>query len=380
MQRSMALAKGARITGGIFCLLFFLWTATWLVVDLGQFGIDGLWDAWTAQHAPGRDQVTNPLQLGLAVLQLTAAFAAFAGQRSAGGLLAVATTLTFATAVQVLISVGQHTSDDRWFVNADNNSSTFEGVFISGLWLLLFAVIAGFVLLCGMREWPRQRPSDPPKRPLKAAGTVGGLLLGAMALCYVIWHIYVVVQFEGDFFTPLYLGRGTLTSLTALAGGWASIVFLLLTAVAALNSLMRGSAARGLGIGLGIVLFPGALLSVIAMASHDRLFKFSDEMPGMDVLNHVQLLLDLLGSLALLAMMGRGEPVAHAWYPPAQVPQFAAPGFMPPGPQGPPPAGWQPPGPPMAPPPGPPMPQQAPQMPPPPQGPPPQGGFGPPQF
>ncbi|MFI9046585.1 hypothetical protein [Streptomyces sp. NPDC053427] len=375
MRQSMALAKGARITGGIFCLLFFLWTATWIVVDLGAFGIDGLWGAWTGRHAPGQDQVTNPLQLGLAVLQLTAVFAAFAGRRSAGGLLAVATALTFATAVQILVSVGQHTSDDRWFVNADNSSSTFEGVFLSGLLLTLFAVIAGIVLLAGMRAWPQRRPSDPPKRPLKAAGAVGGLLLGAMALCYVIGHVYVLVQFDGDFFTAYYLGRGTLTSLTALAGGWASLVFLLLTAAAGLNSLMRGSAARGLGIGLGIVLFPGALLTVIAMASHDRLFKFSDDMPGMDVLNHVQLLLDLLGSLALLALMGRGEPVAPAWYPPAQAPQFAAPGFMPPGPQGPPPAGWQPPpGPPMAPPPGPPMPQQNPPMPPP------QGGFGPPPY
>ncbi|MEU9116105.1 hypothetical protein AB0D04_31150 [Streptomyces sp. NPDC048483] len=368
MQQPMALAKGARIAGGVFCLLFFLWTAYWLVVDIGEFGIDGLWDTWTGERAVGQDQVTTPLQLGLAVLQLTAVFAAFAGQRSAGGLLAVATTLTFATALQTLVSAGQHTSDDRWFRNADNTTPTFEGVFLGSLWLIMFAFVAGIVLLCGMRGWPRQKPSDPPKRPVKAAGVVGGLLLLAMALCYASWHIYVLVQFGSDSLTPLYLGRGTLSALTQLAGGWYAVVFLLLTLVAGVNSLMRGGAARGLGIGLGIVLLPHAVLALISLIGHDALFKLGDAMPGMGLISNIQLLLDLLGSIALLAVLGRGEPVAPAWYPPAQA-QFAAPGFVP---SGPPPVGWQPGGPPMGPPPGPPMPQQAPPFPPP------QGGFGPP--
>ncbi|ARF55393.1 hypothetical protein [Streptomyces gilvosporeus] len=376
----MALAKGARITGGIICLLFFLWTAIWLVTDINAFGIDGLWDTWTARRGAGRDEVTNPLLLGLAVLQLTAVFAALAGKRSAGGLLAVATTLTFAVALQTVISTGQHTSDDRWFRNADTYSSTFKGVFVSCMGLVLLSFVAGIVLLAGMRAWPQPKPSDPPKRPLKAAGVVCGLLLGVMALCYVIWHIYVLVQFGSGSLTAFYLGQGgLLTSLTQLAPGWYSAVFLLLTAVAALNALLRGNAARGLGIGLGIVLFPNAVLAVIAMASTGTLFKIGNEFPGMDLLNHAQLLLDLFGSVALVALLGRGEAVAPGWSPPMaplMAPPMAPPGvpMAPPGP----PMG----GPPMAPPWAPPVPMAPPGPPMAPPGPPmapPQGGFGPPQ-
>ncbi|MGP8301703.1 hypothetical protein ACTPOK_28030 [Streptomyces inhibens] len=394
MPQSMALAKGARITGGAFCLLFFLFSAYWLAVDLGEFGVDGLWASWTGDRVPGTNQVTDPLQLGLAFLQLAAVIAAFAGRRVAGGLLAVATTVTFATALQALVSVGNHTSDDRWFRNAESATSTFDGVFLSSLALFPLTLVAGIVLLAGMRSWPRPAPSDPPKRPGKAPGVIGGLVLAAMALCYLAYHGYILVQAGTGSLDIYYLGHGALLSLLGLAPGWYALVFLLLTAPAALNSLIRGAAARGLAIGLAIVLLPGALLSFIAMAGHGTLFKLNDAMPGLSLLNNIQLLVDLLGSLALLALMARGEPVAPAWYPPAQAPQFAAPGFVPPpgpqapqfatpgfvppGPQAPP--AWQPPVGPVPPVSGPPMPPAgAPPMPP---GtpPPPQGGFGPPQY
>ncbi|WP_245689272.1 hypothetical protein [Streptomyces chattanoogensis] len=368
MHQSMALAKGARITGGAFCLLFFLFTAYWMAVDLGEFGIDGLWDAWTSGRG-GTNQVTGPFHLGLAAVQLAAVFAAFAGQRVAGGLLAVATTFTFATALQAAVSVGSHTSDDKWFLHAETGTSTFDGVFISSVLLFLVTLVAGIVLLAGMRSWPRTTPSAPPVRPARTAGVVGGLLLGAMAVGNVFWILYMLVEGGTGSFEMLYLGRGVLSSLLALSPGWSALVSLALTALAGLNSLMRGSAARGLAIGLSVLSLPSALLAVIGMAENGTLFQVSDTMPVLSILAIVQLLLDLLGSAALLALMARGEPVAPAWYPPAQAPQFAAPGFappgfappgfVPPGPQGPPPAGWQQPGPPM---------------------PPPQGGFGPPQY
>lgn len=390
MHQSMALAKGARFTGGAFCLLFFLFTAYWLAVDLGEFGLDGLWEAWTFQHPGGTNQVTGPFHLGLAIVQLAAVFAAFAGQRVAGGLLAVATTLTFATALQAIISVGNHTSDNKWFLHAETATSTFDGVFISSGLLFLLTLVAGIVLLAGMRSWPRPTPSDPPMRPAPTAGVVAGLLLGVMALCNVAWQIYMLVQGGAGSFEMIYLGKGSLSSLLSLAGGWSALVFLVLTALAALNSLMRGSAARGLAIGLSIVSLPSAVVAVVGLAGDGSLFKLSDSMPGLSILNDLQLLLDLLGSLALFALMGRGEPVAPAWHPPAQAPQFAVPGFVPPpGPQAPPYAGWQPPagpvppvsGPPMPPVSGPPMPPPgAPPMPPGTPPAPPQGGFGPPQY
>ncbi|MGW3013427.1 hypothetical protein ACWC9R_32065 [Streptomyces sp. NPDC001219] len=380
MQQSMALAKGARITGGAFCLLFFLFTATWLVVDLSQLGIVGLWESWTFQNPGATNKVTSAFHLGLALVQLAAAFTAFAGQRVAGGLLAVATTLTFATVLQAMISVGSHTENHRWFQHAERGTATFDNVFLSSLGMFPLTVIAGIVLLAGMRSWPRQKPSDPPMRPAGKAGVAGGLVLGAMALLLVVWHGYMLVEGGSEFFAMFYFGKGGgLGALLGMAAGWSAFFFLALTVPAVLSSLMRGPAARGLAIGLAVVSLPGAVLSVIGMAINHSLFELSGAVPGMDLINQLQLALDLFGSVALLVLMGRGEPVAPAWYPPSQAPRFAVPGFVPqPGMQAPP--VWQPPAGPVPPVSGPPMPPAgAPPMPP---GtpPPPQGGFGPPQY
>ncbi|MEV5479734.1 MULTISPECIES: hypothetical protein [Streptomyces] len=378
MHQSMALAKGARITGGIFCLLFFLFTACWLVVDLGEFGIGGLWDSWTFQHSGGTNQVTTPFHVGLALVQLAAVFTAFAGQRVAGGLLAVATTFTFATALQAVISTGSHTSDERWFVHAESATTTFDGVFVSSLGVLLLSFAAGVVLLTGLRSWPRAKPSDPPVRPTRTAGTVAALLLGAMVPANLAWQIYLLTQGGGSF-TTFYLGKGVLSSLLCLAPGWSALVFLVLTALAGVNSLMRGGAARGLAIGLAVLSMPSALVTLIALAGNGALFTLDDGMPGLSILNDLQLLLDLLGSPALLALMARGEPVAVAWYPPSRAPQFAGPGFVPPpGPQAPP--AWQSPAGPVPPVSGPPMPPAGAPPVPPGNPPSPQGGFGPPRY
>lgn len=304
MHRSMALAKGARITGGVFCLLFFFFTATWIVVDISTFGPDGVWEYWTLQSPGGVNQVTNSLHLGLALVQLAAALTAFAGQRVAGGLLAVATTLTFGTAMQALVSVGNHTGDDRWFRHAETGTSTFDGVFLGSLGLFPLTLIAGVVLLAGMRSWPRQKPSDPPVRPAKTAGVVAGLVLGAMVLVNLVWQGYMLVEGGSEFFDLFYLGKGALGALLGLSSGWVSLLFLALTAPAALNSLLRGSAARGLAIGLAVVLLPSALMSVLGMALNGTLFELSGDVPGMSIITHIQMALDLVGSVVLLAVMG----------------------------------------------------------------------------
>lgn len=263
--------------------------------------------------------------------------------------------MTFATALQAIVSVGSHTSDNRWFRHAETDTDTFDSVFLSSLGLFLLSLIAGIVLLAGMRSWPRQTPSDPPMRPARTAGVVAGLVLGAMVLVNLVWQVYMLVQGGSSAFTIFYLGKGSLGALLGLSTGWSALAFLALTAPAALNSLMRGAAARGLAIGLAVVSLPGALLSVIGMALNGTLFELSGPMPGMTIIGHFQLALDLFGSVVLLALMGRGEPVAPAWYPPPQAPQFGVPGFVPPpGPQAPP--VWQPPVGPVPPLSGPPMP------------------------
>lgn len=388
MPQSMALAKGARITGGVFCLLFFLFTAYWLVADISAFGLDGLWEAWARLRAR-TNQATAPFHVGLAAVQLAAAFAAFAGRRVAGGLLAVATTVTFATALQAALSTGLHTSDNRWYVHADIDTTAFEGVFLSSVCLLLLSFVACVVLLAGMRSWPRPAPTDPPKRPARKPGMAAGVLLGVMVLWNLVWQGYIVVQSDSASLPMYYLGKGILGELLSMAPGWSALVFLVLTAVAALSSLMRGAAARGLAFGLAVQALPSALVTTVALAGNGTLFETSAVLPGLSIIGDVGLLLDLFGSAALLVLMGRGEPIAPAWFAPVPGPQFAAPGFAAPGfaapaggPTAPPPGppSWQPPagpvppvgGPPMPPPGAPPMPPGTPPLP--------QGGFGPPQY
>ncbi|TSB25919.1 hypothetical protein, partial [Streptomyces benahoarensis] len=348
MPPSTALAKGARITGGIFCLVFFLYTAFWLCYDLSQFGFPAVWDYWTGARPPGLNTVSNSTQFCLALVQLSGAIAAFAGRRTAGGLMAVATTFTFATAVQTMVSVGSHTGDNRWFLHAQIDADPFEAVFLGSPVLALLAFVTGIVLLAGMRSWPRRAPSLPPMRPVKVAGVVAGLVLGAVALCSVIWQIYMLVQSGGaaDALFMLYLGKGILSSLTSLAPGWDALILLMLAVIAALSCLIRGTAARGLALGLATMLLPNALLTVIGPGFSGQLFKISGAAPGQSVLGIVQVALDLFGSLALFALMAKGEPVAPGWQPPAPAPRFGGPGFVPPGPQGPQPGGWQPPVPP----------------------------------
>ncbi|MFE7317096.1 hypothetical protein ACFU7T_28950 [Streptomyces sp. NPDC057555] len=378
MAQGMALTKGARITVGVLCLLFFLWTACWMVVDLAEFGVAGVWGSWTGTLVPGPNEVTNPVQLGFCLLQLTAALAALAGRRSAGGLLAVATTATFATALQALVSVGSHTSDERWFRSATSGTPVFDAVFVGSLGLFLLSLVAGVVLLAGMRSWPRPSPSTPPARPAGPAAVLGGLVLGAMALGYLAWQVYILVQGGSGTFKIFYLGKGVLSTLLSLAPGWYSVVFFVLTAVAAVNCLVRGCAARGLSLGLAIAFLPNAVFTVIALAGTGTLFRINGTMPGLSIIGDVQLALDLFGSLVLVALMVRGEPVGPAWQQPAPAPMFGAPGFVP-GPVAPPPAGWQQPGPPPMPPVGgPPVPPVPPVPPGNPQ--PPQGGYGPPRY
>ncbi|POX39402.1 hypothetical protein C3486_18450 [Streptomyces sp. Ru73] len=413
MPNSTVLSKGARITAGVFCTLFLLNSATWLAIDMAEHGFGALWDSWTGAGPHIDGAVTDPYTVGLLAVQLGAVWAAFTGARAAGGLLAVATTLTFTSAVQVFISTGQHTGDNRWFLgDVDMDTDTFLSVFIISGLLILLGLASCVVVLAGLRTWPTRRPSDPPARPLPAAAVTGAVLFGLLALCGAAWNVAVLLQTGGGQLDVVYLGHGVLSALTSIGPGWSAVTFLLLSAVAALLCGIRGVSARGFTLGLALVLLPTALISLIALLAGGYFFDLGAAQPFQAVLSRVQVLLEVFGSAAVLVLMGRpGMPVAEEWFPPAQPgpaqfvmpgqqqygapgqpqPGYAQPGQPQPGyaqpqpgygppaapapgygpPAGPPQAPQSPPVPPQA----PPMPYGTPQAPPAPPG----GGFGPPQ-
>ncbi|WP_030615064.1 hypothetical protein [Streptomyces sclerotialus] len=421
MPHSTVLSTGARITAGVFCTLFLLNSATWMAIDIAEHGVGGLWDAWTGIGSRGTVMATDLYTLMLAIVQTAAVWAAFTAARAAGGLLATATTLTFTSSLQVFISTGQHTSDNRWFLGeVDNSSSLFEAVLIVSAFVILLSAACGVVLLSGMRSWPTRRPSDPPMRPARTAAVTGAVVLGVLALCSAVWNVYTLTQYEPFMLEVFYLGHGSLPALMSVSSGWNSVVLLVLATVAAVLCLMRAVSARGLALGVASALLPLTLFTAVSLLRFGIFFKVEQGPAFPVLLSHSQVVLELAGSVVLLVMMGRrGEPVAEEWFPPAQpgmhgmpgaapygapgMPPFGAPGhpqpgYGPPQPQ----PGYAPPvqpqpgyGPPAMPPQAPPMPPQAPPVPPqapampygappaPPAGPvppvPPGGGFGPPQ-
>ncbi|MFF3269322.1 hypothetical protein ACFYWU_00085 [Streptomyces chrestomyceticus] len=335
------LSKGARITAGALCLLFLLHTLYWLGHDLVTLGPGTVWDLWTGGASAGFGDapmaaypVTTPYELGLALLQGAAVGTAFAGRRPAGGLLAVATTLTLSLRVQAVVSTGSHTSTDLWFVGGGGiDDSTLTAVFLSAGALVPLALVAAVVLPAGIRAWPRpgRAPGRPPVRPHGPAGPASAIALGALTLLWVIWICYALVQSlgsgSGASLEMLFTGHGVLRAMLGMAPGWARLTFLPLCAVGTTLAATRRVSARGFTLGTALALLPVAFLALIGSLRTGTLFELGDVAPGGALLGRVQMLVELVGSVVVLVLMGRrGVPVQPGM---PGVPGFAVPGLGP---------------------------------------------------
>lgn len=338
MPHIRVLSKGARITAGALCLLFLLHTLYWLGHDLVTLGPGTVGDLWTGGASAGFGgaptaayPVTTPYELGLALLQGAAVGTAFAGRRPAGGLLAVATALTLSLRVQAIVSTGSHTSTDLWFVGGGGiDDSTLTAVFLSAGALVPLALVAAVVLPAGIRAWPRpgRAPGLPPVRPYGPAGPVSAIALGALTLLWVIWICYALTQSlgsgPGTSLEILFTGHGVLRAMLGMAPGWAWLTFLPLCAIGAILAATRRVSARGFALGTALVLLPVAFLALIGSLRTGTLFELGDVAPGGALLGRVQLLVELVGSVVVLVLMGRpGVPVQLGA---PGVPGFAGPG------------------------------------------------------
>ncbi|MEV5599079.1 hypothetical protein [Streptomyces sp. NPDC052496] len=313
-----------------------------------------LWDVWTGGASPVSGgsggasgsggapavayPVTTPYEVGLALLQGAAVGAAFAGRRTAGGLLAVATALTLSLRVQAVVSTGSHTSTDRWFLGkGEIDDATLTAVFLSAGLLVPLVLVAAVVLPAGIRAWPRPgtAPGLPPVRPAGPAGPVTAIVLGVLALLWVGWICYALVESLGSGYGAslevLFTGHGVLMALLGMAPGWAWLTFLPLSAAGALLAATRRVSARGVALGLALVLLPVALLALCGSVRTGTLFELGDVAPGGALLGQVQMLVELVGSVLVLVLMGRRgasvQPGAHGM---PGAPGFAAhgaPGF-----------------------------------------------------
>ncbi|MFH8349999.1 hypothetical protein [Streptomyces sp. NPDC018045] len=355
------LGQGARITAGTLCLLFLLHTLYWLGHDLVTIGPGGVWDLWTGGAHPGSGRpagssgsggapaaypVSTPYEVGLALLQGAAAGTAFAGRRPAGGLLAVATAMTFSLRVQAIVSTGNHTSTNPWFLGAGGlDDDTLMAVFLSAGLLVPLTLVAAVVLPAGIRAWPRpgKAPGLPPVRPAGPAGPVTAIVLGALTLLCMVWICYALVQSLGNgagaSLDVLFTGRGLLMAMLGMAPGWAWLTFLPLCAAGALLAATRRVSARGFALGLALALLPVAFLSLCGSIRTGTFFELGDVAPGGALLGRAQVVVELVGSVLVLVLMGRrGEPVwpgvpggPGSGMAGAGMPGFGMPGFAVPG-------------------------------------------------
>ncbi|OEV10118.1 hypothetical protein, partial [Streptomyces nanshensis] len=377
MPQVRVLGKGARITGGIFCLLYALHTWIWVLRDVLELGFESTWKVWTGALGPTAAGLTDiPAttadDLGLGLLQVAAAFAAFTGAWTAGGLMAVTTALTLAWRLPVIWHAGLHSESSPYYtLQGFFNDPSLDAAWVSCLWTVLFCVPLAIVLMAGLRRWtgpsvppgqsggtglpgspyagspyaspappaPAEPPLPPlpgesPQRPVPAHAVVGAVFFGLVVLFDIGWSIQAAFSEGGGFWVRLVTGEGTVSTLLDVSPGWDWCVLIVLGTVAAGLAMARTVSARGFTLGLAVALAPQAITVLWGWLASGVFFELGDAAPVSGAFSRIQLLITLAGTLTLIVLAMRpGVPVppgaapapgatagAPAGWPPQQQP------------------------------------------------------------
>lgn len=362
MRQVRVLSKGGRITGGVFCLLFALHTWLWVVRDVAELGLGTAWDVWTGVVAPTAKALpdipaTGGEDLGLGLLQIAAAVAAFTGAWTAGGLMACATLLTFAYRLPSFWHMGLHTDSYRFYVMEGPDGFTTDSTVAAalgtvGLVLLLCLPLALVLLVC-LRPWtgragqppaaapqpyfpaqpggPRPQPygqvpgaapqpydpnepplpSECPQRPVTVHALAAVLFLGVGILYSVGWTVYLLVTGGPGPWLNSFTGRFSTFALLDVTPAWGWLVFVLAGGIGAGLALGRTVSARGFTLGLALVELPPMALGLLGGLTTGRLLDLSGPAPVMSLLSLVQILLTLGGAVAMIVLSLRPGVPAH---------------------------------------------------------------------
>jgi hypothetical protein len=412
MPRTRVLSKGARIAGGVICLFFAVHTWYWVVRDVVVVGSGDIVKLWLGTLGPEQGGLTEfPVatagDLGLGMLQLVAAFAAFSGAWTAGGLLGSAAALTFADRLPVIWAAALSSESSRFYTARGlSDNPELMGAVIGCVLSVILAVALAIVLMAGLGPWPPASavpggtaggwppgapamppqsphagpppPGGAPERPTGAHVAVAALFLGLLTLIYIGWNIYTLSESGGYFWFRLFTGEGMVGPLLTPPAAWSWLTTAGVCAVGAILALGRQLSARGYTLGLAVGLFAPAALTLWGYIDAGRFFESGGPLAVLSYLSRAQVVITVVGAVALLALAlrpgVRAEPRPPQPFPPSYGPQPPQPQAQPYFPQQPGPAG------PYAPPAGPPPnPGAAYGYPSPPDNPgPPCGGFGPP--
>ena len=380
------LGKGARITGGAICLLFALHTWLWVMRDVVELGPGDGWKLWTGALARGADQLTQmpattSADLGLGLLQLAAAFAAFTGAWAAGGLLASATALTFAYRLPVIWQAALHSDSEPFYAlrgfGGDESLDVAAGTSVVAV---LFCLVLATVLLTGNGPWPRTPtppagppgwpgpvpghpqpygappqpgqlpgqppmppqppqpepplPSESPQRPTGAHAAVAALFLGALLVFNIAWNIHSVLTTGGGTWLRLFTGEGVAFSLLQVPPALNWLTLIVLCGAGAILALTRGISARGFTLGLAIAVLPTTVTALWGYLDAGVFFELGGAAPFMSFFSRLHVVVTLLGAVALVVLSLRpGVPAEPGAAPAGGPAPFGAPFGAPQQPQ-----------------------------------------------
>ncbi|WP_314177253.1 hypothetical protein [Streptomyces winkii] len=351
MPQVRVLGRGARITGGIFCLLFALHTWIWVLRDVLELGFGDTWDVWTGALGPGAGAgaladipATTTVDAGLGLLQLAAAFAAFTGAWAAGGLMAVTTLLTFSYRLPVIWHAGLHSESSPYYaLRGFFNDPSVDAAWVSCALTVFLCAPLAIVLMAGVRPWtgrPAQAaqpghpaqpyepplPGESPQRPTRAHAVVAAVLLGVLVLFNAGWNIQTIYTSGGGTWLRLFTGEGTVSTLLDVSPAWEWLTLIVVCGTGAVLAMARTVSARGFSLGVAILLLPQALTFLWGYLDAGTFLELGDVAPVSGLFGRVQLLITLAGTVTLIVLAMRPGVPAQ----PAPVPFGSAVPFGPP--------------------------------------------------
>ncbi|MDF9815425.1 hypothetical protein M2266_004656 [Streptomyces sp. SPB162] len=309
------LARGARVAGGIICVVLIAAEIIWIGRDFSNVGAKDTFLTWIGRifagqgHAPLGTSITD---LILVVVYLGALLAA--ARPSAAGAFVTVGLLTFLYRLPLL-----------WILTEDST----RGLPLRdrALYTALGAVIAAvaLIVIAASGRRPAVSPADgePPAPPRTGPAVFAGLLLTLLALAAVAWEAYYIDRFTSDRMGPFsywrqFSGQQPSGILLAPPGFWIDWATAALCMVAAIQAFARKPMARPLGVALGWVAAGYAVYTLNLYAKQKLLFEF-DDIGTPDILQQLTSLAEVVAGfliIVFLALRGTSRPpvpVPGAW-------------------------------------------------------------------
>jgi hypothetical protein len=297
MNRPEVSIKQLRLAVGPLSLLLLVQTAFWLLYDVADRGLPLMWSAWTNGPVSGLT-ATTALDLGLAALQLGAAWGLLLRIRGAGGLLVTACAATVVFRAPVVWYMLLDSESDPWFGDLKGPSLTAVGA--SSLLAILVAVAQG-CLLFQVRGLEREAAAAEEEshaggfRPMKVTASASCALLAVLNVFYIGRNVLTAIQVGPDALAHLLIGRGVGRAVLGVSSPWQWACLTVLCGVGMVLAAKRRPSATGFSVGLALFMMPIDFTKLWGLARTAALLA--------SPLNTVQSVLEFAGSAAVVALI-----------------------------------------------------------------------------